>query len=700
MSELLITRPQQKRHGRIALLEAQHAVLKQIAAGSPLKQSLDRICSFVEALDEPTLCSVVLLQQDRYLRTLSAPSLSPAYSAAIDGAEVGPQVGSCGTAMWRGETVIVTDIETDPLWANYRHIARLHGLRACWSRPIVGAAGKVLGSFALYFKQPRRPSARSFEIMEVAAELAAVAIERATLDEQLSISLIRYQLAQRVTNLALLQRDFKTGQNYWSPEFRTMFDIPPEARPALRLAYSRVHRQDRQLLMLTHTRATQNGLPYEIRYRVCRTDGSIRHICERGAASYADDGSPKAMVAALQDETAHYDATMKLAALAHMAQKVNSHHALLPLMEFIVASACHLSTAQLACLSVKQGSAPINVCSGTAAPPASEQPAFWLRAGALVHQGADQPQPLRYLRGQHPDALISRGWWSMPLHARDGAEIGFVAVLDSGAGDFNAQDDRLLRQLVDIAAISIENVLLYADLEARVSERTRELERSNRELEAFSYTVSHDLRGPLRAISGFATLLEQEHSAQLDTQALDYLQRIKVSTRHMADLINGLLELGRVSRAEMTRVPVDLSALAARCAERITEQYPGRQVQLSITPGLQAAADPRLLELVFSNLLDNAWKFTRDQQPARVEVGSRLHEDEQLFYVADNGAGFDPQYAGQLFGVFQRLHTSTEFPGTGIGLATVERIIERHGGRVFAEGMPGAGASVFFTLPQ
>ena len=331
---------------------------------------------------------------------------------------------------------------------------------------------------------------------------------------------------------------------------------------------------------------------------------------------------------------------------------------------------------------------------------ASEQPAFWLRAGALVQNAADQPQPLRYLRGQHPDALFSRGWWSMPLRARDGAEIGFVAVLDSGAGDFNSQDDRLLRQLVDIAAISIENVLLYADLEARVSERTRALERSNRELEAFSYTVSHDLRGPLRAISGFATLLEQEHSAQLDTQALDYLQRIKVSTRHMADLINGLLELGRVSRAEMTRVPVDLSALAARCAERITEQYPGRQVQLSITPGMQAAADPRLLELVLTNLLDNAWKFTRDQQPARVEVGSRLHEDEQLFYVADNGAGFDPQYAGQLFGVFQRLHTSTEFPGTGIGLATVERIIERHGGRVFAEGMPGAGASVFFTLPQ
>jgi hypothetical protein len=257
----------------------------------------------------------------------------------------------------------------------------------------------------------------------------------------------------------------------------------------------------------------------------------------------------------------------------------------------------------------------------------------------------------------------------------------------------------MLRQLGDVAAIGIENVRLYTELEARVIERTVELERSNRELEAFSYSVSHDLRAPLRAIAGFAGLLKLEHEAQLDQPARELLQRIGAATDRMARLIDALLQLGKLRRAPLSRVVVDMSALATQCAAQVAEQYPHRQMQLDIAPGLTASADARLMEIVLTNLLDNAWKFTRDQPQARVTVSAERSDSERVFCVADNGAGFAAEDAKQLFGVFQRLHTEAEFPGTGVGLATVQRIVERHGGRVFASGTPGGGAKLFFTLP-
>ncbi|MGE3532167.1 MAG: GAF domain-containing protein [Steroidobacteraceae bacterium] len=684
-------------HDRIALLEAQQAVLKQIAAGSPLQQSLDRICRFVEELDAPALCSVVLLEADKYLRTLSAPSLPPAYSAAIDGMEIGPQAGSCGTAMWRRQTVVVSDIERDPLWRDYRAVARQHGLRACWSRPIFGAAGKLLGSFALYDRAPSLPSARAHEIMEVAAGLAAVAIERAILDEQLSISRSRYELAQRVARLALWQRDFKTGQIYWSPEFRSMLDLPEDVQPALQLGYERVLEQDRPRLVAMHEQAARTGRSYEIQYQVRWRDGTLRHVSERGGASHAADGSLQALAAAVQDETERHDATVKLAALAQAAQQVNSQRSLPRLLSFVAGSARELSGAQFACVSIRHGTVNLSESNGVA--PDHAQHELPARVWTLLQSHQGEPQPLCYLRGQHEDSLLQRGWWSMPLHAHDGAVLGFLAVADKSSGDFGEEDEGMLRQLADIAAISVENMLLYADLEARVRERTHELEQSNRDLEAFSYSVSHDLRSPLRAIDGFASLLEQEHAAQLDTEALDYLQRINASIRRMSNLIDDLLELGRVGRMAMTREPVDLSALAAACAMRVAEQYPERQVQLEISPGMTVAADARLMEVVLTNLLDNAWKFTRDQSPAQVTVGAEMRAGEQMYYVADNGAGFDPRHTEQLFGAFQRLHSAAEFPGTGVGLATVQRIIHRHGGQIFAEGTPGGGARVFFTIP-
>lgn len=221
-----------------------------------------------------------------------------------------------------------------------------------------------------------------------------------------------------------------------------------------------------------------------------------------------------------------------------------------------------------------------------------------------------------------------------------------------------------------------------------------ELERRNRELEAFSYSVSHDLRAPLRAIDGFSQLLEQDHAASLDDDGRRSLARIRAAAKRMSELIDDLLSLSRVSRAELVRVQVDLAAVA----RAVAGQLPAGTVAFEAAGPMMAHADPRLMRVVFENLLGNAWKFTSKTAAPRVEVGSTREGDGTTYFVRDNGAGFDEAYAAKLFSPFQRLHTEREFPGTGIGLATVQRIVDRHGGRVWARGEVGNGATIFFTI--
>jgi signal transduction histidine kinase len=255
--------------------------------------------------------------------------------------------------------------------------------------------------------------------------------------------------------------------------------------------------------------------------------------------------------------------------------------------------------------------------------------------------------------------------------------------------------NEMLAQIQERDAALRESHLL---LERRVEERTRELAAANKELEAFSYSVSHDLRSPLRAIDGFSrTLLEDYSGKVLDEQGTHYLTRVRVGTRRMSELIDDLLHLARVTRADLARVNVDVTALARGIAAELARSDPERQLEMKIEDGLRVNADPHLLKIVLENLMGNAWKFTARTPHARIAVG-RATDDSRALFVRDNGAGFDMTYADKLFGVFQRLHANSEFEGTGIGLATVHRIIVRHGGRIWAEAAVGQGATFHFTL--
>ncbi len=281
----------------------------------------------------------------------------------------------------------------------------------------------------------------------------------------------------------------------------------------------------------------------------------------------------------------------------------------------------------------------------------------------------------------------------------EGRVIGVIAMF--ARHPFLDLDLQAVASVANSISLAIESkkaeeqiIKLNTDLHQRAAQ----LEEANKELASFSYSVSHDLRSPLRGIDGFSQALEEDYGDKLDEAGRGYLARVRAATHRMGDLIDDLLKLSRITRAELRHEPVDLSALARTVAGALQLREPQRQVQWEIAGGLSAEGDPQLLRVALENLLGNAWKFTGKQPDARIEFGRWQSDGQTAFYVRDNGAGFDMTHANRLFGAFQRLHTVAEFEGTGIGLATVQRIVLRHGGRLWAEGAVDKGAVFYFTL--
>ncbi|HEY8995910.1 MAG TPA: PAS domain S-box protein [Lacunisphaera sp.] len=316
------------------------------------------------------------------------------------------------------------------------------------------------------------------------------------------------------------------------------------------------------------------------------------------------------------------------------------------------------------------------------------------------------------IQGLFPeDALLpqmgAESYIGIPLWDSAGQSIGLIAVMGNKPLADDAPVTQLLQLVATRAAAELERnraeealVKLNAELDQRVRDRTAQLEASNKELESFSYSVSHDLRTPLRSIDGFSRILLDDYADRLDADGKDSLNRIRAASQRMGHLIDDLLKLAQLSRAEIRRGPVDLSKLAVSVAEGLRQANPKQSLEFVIEPGLVAHGDAGLLQIALENLLGNACKFSSMRAVARIEFGRTTYEGRPAYFVKDNGAGFDPGTASKIFGAFQRFHTPEEFPGTGIGLATVQRIIHRHGGRIVAESRPDQGAKFTFTLPD
>jgi len=268
----------------------------------------------------------------------------------------------------------------------------------------------------------------------------------------------------------------------------------------------------------------------------------------------------------------------------------------------------------------------------------------------------------------------------------------------SPALEENREDTiRLLQE--ELAETNREVLALTLELEKRVEERTAELAAANKELEAFSYSISHDLRAPLRHIDGFAQILRETYGEQLPPPAQRLLQNVCAGAQRLGRLVDDLLSFSRLSRQPLTKRVASLSGLVRQVLEELQRDREGRDVEIRVAPLPDWRCDPSLLKQVFANLLSNALKFTRHRERAFIEVGYQNRAEEIICYVRDNGAGFDMQYANKLFGVFQRLHRDEEFEGTGVGLSIVQRIVHRHGGRIWAEAEMDKGAAFYFTLP-
>jgi PAS domain S-box-containing protein len=266
-----------------------------------------------------------------------------------------------------------------------------------------------------------------------------------------------------------------------------------------------------------------------------------------------------------------------------------------------------------------------------------------------------------------------------PIYSKDQAISGFAKVVRD-LTERKANEDQLQKMTEDL------------------TRQTASLMAVNQELEAFSYSISHDLRAPLRSMGGFSQILIDEYGSKLDPQALDFLGRISTSAKFMGDLIDGLLKLSRVSRQPLNKVPIRVSTLVQNLVSEIESTYQEPKTEVIIEKNILVDADPLLLRAALFNLMNNAFKFTRKNPSPKIEFGRTTQDDRQLFFVRDNGAGFDMKYKDKLFGAFQRLHSANEFEGTGIGLATVQRIVRRHGGEIWAESEMGRGTTFYFTL--
>jgi len=469
-----------------------------------------------------------------------------------------------------------------------------------------------------------------------------------------------------------------------------------------------IHPEDRESVYAVWRHAAETHTPYQLEFRFCGNDGRDVWVLAQSAAQLDAEGSVIGYVGSVTDITKAREAENAMRQIAEGVSGVSGEDFFQRLVDnlgalfdmeycFIGLIDEHDKDKVNTFVFSHKGEAAENFSCKLNGTPCGEV------VGRYTHAFPKNVQM------DFPDepGLAEMGvesYIGTPLFDSSGNAIGLLVLMDTAP----MKDVNLVKPVLEIFATRVAseierlNVLRtlqqqHDQLEALVAERTEELISTNKELESFSYSISHDLRAPLRALDGFSHALMEEHSDQLDTAGQDYLQRIRNATQRMSRMIDGLLNLSRIIRQDLSRETIDLSHAAEHVFKRLHETEPDRKIEINIHPGVNACGDGDLLAIVMENLLGNAWKYTGKTEHAQIEFGARQMDGQTVFYVSDNGAGFDMRHAGKLFGAFQRLH-GAEFSGTGIGLATVERIVHRHGGKIWAHSEQDKGAKFCFTL--
>jgi PAS domain S-box-containing protein len=521
--------------------------------------------------------------------------------------------------------------------------------------------------------------------------------------------------AERIAHLGSYEWDVQSNSVYRSDELCRIYGLAREEfKPSFEGYLERVHPEDHSRTRGIIENAYRERIPFEFEERIVRPDGSIRMLLSQGKWIFDAGGNPVKLIGVCLDITESKFAAGLLSAekqvLECIARRLPLGHVLNEI-----------------CRRIEQINPPV-VSSilllesdGKRMRPAAAPslPEYWARAITPLESGpeagretvvaADITQDPRWT--SHPDYLKIalecgfRACWSTPILSAKGELLGTLALYYKERREPLPRDLDLIKQATNLASIAIKHERAMEglqrardEMEKRVQDRTAELAVVNHELEAFASAVSHDLRSPLRRIVGLIDFLLEDCADNLKGEARNCLDIISGEARRMESLVNALFKLSQATHGELRKEKVDLSQLASEIQNDLRRQHPERAVEFVVASGVCARGDPVLIRAALQNLLDNAWKFTAKTARARIEFGVSGLEGP-VYFIRDNGAGFDNKFAARLFAPFQRLHSAEDFPGTGIGLATVQQIILRHGGRIWAEGAPDKGATFFFTLP-
>ena len=668
-------------------------VLEQLAAGATLARTLEAVIHMIQEQSPGTIASVLVLDDDGlHLRHGAAPDLPQEYIAAIDGAAIGPRAGSCGTAAFLGRRVVVSDIATDPLWADYKGLALAHGLRSCWSEPVLDAHGKVLGTFAMYHRHAGEPGEAELQSIRVAAHLAGIAMERERGERER-----RYAERERER----MERDIA--------ERRRIEDSEQRFRALAETANDGIVSADGAGMIIGWNRAARRMFGYEEnevlgksltmlmpeRYRAAHLHGLER---------FKSSGEARVMGHTVELHGRRRDGTEFPIELSLSTWTTGGG-------QFFSGIVRDITDRRRAEDALKLMSNRLLLATRTAAigiwdfDPMSNR-LIWDEQMFRIFAVAPEKFPGTY------------EGWAVTVHPEDLARESEKVQKALHCGDEYDSEfrviwpDKSIHHIKANASVQMDSegkathmigtnwdITNQKRAEEELKRTVAELALSNADLDQFASVASHDLQEPLRAVAGCVELLEKLYREKLDERAGELIHHSVEGARRMQTLIRDLLEYSRVGTRgkgfERTDSGAALDRALANLATAIHES--GAVITRDPLPSLDA--DPTQLPQLFQNLIANGIKFCAGKR-AEIHVGARRKDGAWIFSVRDNGIGIEPQYRDRIFVIFQRLHTRTEYPGTGIGLAICKRIVERHGGRIWVESEAGGGSTFFFTIPE
>jgi PAS domain S-box-containing protein len=680
-----------------ALLELQNEVLHGVARGERLDRTLDVLLRGVESLMPQTWSSILLCDAEgEHIRALT-PSLPEAVVRAIESGPAGP--GEFARTILRREPVVVENVTTDPLWSKHLALATAHGISASYSTPIIDAEDRVLGTVALFFHAPGRPADRYGRLLETTVRTAALALTNQRQADARQASEGRLRLAVTGGNVGIWEWDVAANRVCGSDQLQAMFGWPAAtAEVGFDAFLDAIHRDDRAAVEQALRCSVHWGVDYDVEYRIVRPDGAVRWIAAKGGAEYAGTSTPVRMMGVALDITDRKEAENDLRRSDERFQLVARATNDVIWDWDLVTGGTWWNQGITTLFGYACGEVGLDVAWRYAHihPDDVDRVAAELRAVTATH-GQFWSGEFRFRRSDGSFAdVFDRGFL---IYDNTGAPVRMIGAM----ADISERKRAVERLEAAVTTRTAELNAKNHELEEQISERRRVAEllrRRNEELKAFAYTVSHDLKAPLRGIAGYAQELGRRHRAGLDERGSYCVEQILTATRNLDRLIEDLLHYSRLDAETPAPTDIDLSRLIDRVIQDCNPAILKSQAKVTVDLGVtHMRAWERGLSQVVTNLVDNALKYSRGAAPPRVRIAVTPVGDAVRIAVSDNGIGFDMQYHDRIFGLFNRLVRQEDFEGTGAGLAITKKVLDKMNGSLWAESSPGAGATFFVQLP-